>query len=160
MNLSDIYTIRNGKRVRLTTVEVDALPQITLEDLKANLKAEVNQLRDTKLEAGFAHDFGEPHGVKVMDTRNVNDRVNWIGGMLIYQGHIAAGNGDVVGAKIRTADNINISLSYKAAAAAISAVGDYANAILNNSWTLKDAISAAPDEAALAAIDITTGWPG
>lgn len=128
--------------------------------VKDRKKKAVNAIRDAKLSEGYTHDFGGSVGVKTLETRTETDRTNWLGAGQIYLAQISAGNGAVEGAKIRSSDNTNITLSFDDAYAVILAMGQHTGAILNRSWVLKDAIDAASDHAAVTAIDITTGWPG
>lgn len=59
-----------------------------------------------------------------------------------------------------TVENVRIPLATPADGLALAAAaGTYYAAIVQHRRDLKDAALAAPDEAALAAIDVATGWP-
>jgi hypothetical protein len=138
---------------------IDALLTRRLAEAKEAKRAAVNSIRDEKLALGYPHDFGQPHGVKTLDTRTEIDRTNWLGAGQLYSAQIAEGNGAVVGATLRTSDNTNITLAFQDALNVILSMGVYTGSILSLSWSLKDQLEAAPDHSALAAIDITAGWP-
>jgi hypothetical protein len=146
--ISDAWVVLNQEKV-------DA----ALGLAKAELKEKVNAIRDEKLALGYPHDFGPPHGVKTLDTRTEIDRTNWLGAGQLCSAQIMEGNGAVAGATFRTSDNTNITLTFQDALSVILSMGVYTGSILSTSWSLKDQIEAAPDHTALAAIDITAGWP-
>ena len=118
----------------------------------------VDARRDTILVSGFSHDFGAPNGVKVLETRE-GDETNWLTLQNSCIAAVIAGQGATVGAVIRTADNINIPLSYADGLQVMLAMAAWGAAVYAASWKLKDAIAAVADQAGLDAIDITAGWP-
>lgn len=119
----------------------------------------VDARRDAILVGGYSHDFGGTVGVKVLQTRNVDDDTNWLTLQASCLAVIMAGQGATVGAVIRTADNVNVPLSYNDCLQVMLAMAAWGASVYAQSWALKDAIAAAADGATLAAIDITTGWP-
>ncbi|WP_026379352.1 DUF4376 domain-containing protein [Afifella pfennigii] len=120
------------------------------------MRASVDAERDRRLAAGYPTEIdGSP---ATLQTRPA-DRANWQTAAIRYATEIAAGNGAIAGATIRDADNANHTLSFADAHAILMAMADHGVAILARSWTLKDQIAAAEDEAALDAIDIEAGWP-
>lgn len=118
----------------------------------------VDSRRDAILTGGFAHDFGGSTGVKVLQTRE-SDETNWLTLQNSCIAAVMAGQGATVGAVIRTADNVNVALSYADGLQVMLAMAAWGAAVYAASWKLKDAITAALDQASLDAIDITAGWP-
>jgi hypothetical protein len=57
------------------------------------------------------------------------------------------------------AGNVAVPMTAPECAAFASDVGAYLSALILNNRSLKDAVAAAPDLAALAAIDVGQGWP-
>ena len=60
----------------------------------------------------------------------------------------------------RMADNSFLSLDAAGMTVMATAAGAYVNALKRAAWALIDAIEAAADKAALAAVDLDAGWPG
>lgn len=131
-----------------------------IAERKAAKKAAVAALIETKLAAGYPHDFGGAIGVKVLQTRDLRDQTNWLVSQASYSAAVAGGAGAVMGANFRTEDNININMSYADGLNVLLAMAAWGAAHYARSWALKDAIAAAVDDAALDAIDIDSGWPG
>ena len=144
--------------VDLTPEEIAEIEADRVPNLKAAKRAAVSTLLDAKLSAGYEHDFGDPYGVKKLQTRNIEDRTNWLTSQAAYGAAIAGGAGAIMGANFRTEDNININLSYSDGHAVLLAMASWGAAHYARSWTLKDEIEAAADEATLDAIDIESGW--
>lgn len=136
----------------------DALVATRLEAKKRAKRAAVTALLDAKLTGGYPHDFGAPYGTKVLQTRNIEDRTNWLTSQASYSAAIAAGAGAVMGANFRTEDNININLSYSDGLGVLLAMAGWGDGLYAKSWALKDAIDAAGDDATVDAIDIESGW--
>lgn len=132
---------------------------VGLDARKARMKADVDALEAEKTYAGFGYDFGVPYGVKTLQTRE-QDRPNWLAVAQVASLQIAQGGGDLPLRTIRTADNTNVPVTANQALAAMLGMQAHLGAILERSWTLKDAIDAAADHDALDAIDINAGWPG
>ena len=119
----------------------------------------VSALIDAKLSGGYVHNFGEPFGEKRLQTRNIEDRTNWLTSQASYSAAVAGGAGAIMGAAFRSEDNVNITLSYADGLDVLLAMAGWGAAHYARSWALKDLITAAEDEAALEAIDIESGWP-
>lgn len=132
----------------------------TLEQRREQMRVAVGRLLDNRLSAGFPYDFGGDIGIKILQTRNLEDRTNWLISQASYSSMVAMGNGAVAGANFRTADNINIELTFEAGLTVLLTMAAWGDAHYQRSWELKDAIAGAADDAALDLIDIESGWPG
>ena len=149
--------VDDGTTITRVLTLIDVAPA-TLADLRSAQATAVNDRRDAILTAGYSHDFGAPNGVKLLQTRE-SDETNWLTLQNSCIAAVMAGQGAAAGAVIRTADNVNIALSYADGLQVTLAMSAWGAAVYAASWKLKDAIAAAADPAALAAIDITAGWP-
>lgn len=129
----------------------------TLDERKAEMKRQVSDLRDAKLTAGYAHDFGA-EGVHHLQTRDADDKLNWLTSQAAYSAAVAQGAGAMMGATFRSADNETFTVSYADGLAALLAMAAWGKAIYGRSWELKDAIEAAATHTALDAVDINSGW--
>lgn len=136
---------------------VDA-PAPDLDALKAAKKADVDAISDAKMAAGYPRDFGASYGVKVLQTRD-SDKPNWLALAQTATAAIIQGQPNAPLGAIRTQDNVNVPVTAQVALATMLGMQAYLAPILANAWALKDAIAAAPDTAALNAIDINAGWP-
>ena len=135
-----------------------ATPAPDLATLRAEAHAAVEAKRDAVIAAGYSHDFGGAAGTRILDNRGAADALNWLGLKDIVDTMIAAGDGsDTV--VIRDASNDGFSASAEAVSGALVAMAMWRASVLTASWALKDAVAAAADEAALAAIDLDAGWP-
>jgi hypothetical protein len=94
-----------------------------------------------------------------LQTRNVDDRTNWLSSQASYSAAVAGGVGAFLRANFRTEDNVNIVLSYADGLNVLLAMAGWGAAHYARSWELKDAIAATEDEMGLNAIDIESGWP-
>lgn len=139
--------------------EIHALEDVPLADLKEEKRKAVNTKLDVLLTGGYTVEAGAMAG-KVLQTRNLEDRTNWLVSQASYSAAVAAGQGAVEGAKFRTADNVSFLVSYADGLAVLLAMAAWGAACMDRSWALKDAIGAAEDGAALGLIDIEAGWPG
>lgn len=137
----------------------DTEPEDWLDRRKAARKAAVSEILNARLSGGYTHDFGGDIGPKVLQTRNIEDRTNWLTSQASYSAAVAMGAGAVVGAKFRTEDNVNVELSYAAGLQVLLAMASWGADQYGYSWALKDQILAAADEAVLDAINIAAGWP-
>lgn len=132
----------------------------TLAERKAAMKQAIDATRDALFSAGFTvAGTGTSLDGKVLQTRDVVDRTNWLTSQASYSTAVAGGFGDVVGATFRTADNVTVILTYAQGLNVLLAMAGWGAAVMGNSWALKDAVDAAEDEEALDAIDIGAGWP-
>lgn len=150
----------NGLIVPMSPEEIAEAEAVKFAVRKASKRAAVSALLDTKLAAGYPHDFGGEIGTKVLQTRDIHDRTNWLVSQASYGAAVAGGAGAIMGANFRTEDNVNVELSYADGLNVLLAMAAWGAAHYAWSWALKDAIAATEDEAALEAIDIDSGWPG
>lgn len=116
----------------------------------------VNAERDRRLTGGFRYDFGGAIGPKVLQTRDAEDKVNWLISRGAYRDAVDAGHGAALGAEFRSADNTTFTVSLSDGLAALVAMERWGKAVMSRSWALKDALAAGADPATL---DLTTGWP-
>lgn len=128
-----------------------------LEFRKERMKDSVTQLRISKSNAGYDHDFGTLHGVKTLQTRDT-DLPNWLALTQIANIQISVGRGNEPLRSIRTADNTNIPVTANEALTVMLGMQNHLGAILTKSWELKDLIELAEDHTTLDSIDIYTGW--
>lgn len=145
------------EQIDLTPEEIAALTP-TLSDLKAAKRDAINAKLDAILTGGYSVEAGTMAG-KMLQTRNLEDRTNWLVSQASYSAAVAAGHGAVEGAQFRTADNSTFTVSFSEGLGVLLAMVAWGAAAMNNSWTLKDAVAAAEDQAALDAIDVDAGWP-
>jgi len=137
---------------------VHTLEDAPFEALRAAKIEAVNARRDAVLTGGYTVQAGDMAG-KVLQTRDLEDRTNWLISQGSYSAAVAGGHGAVVGARFRTADNETFTLSYADGLAVLLAMAAWGAAVMDNSWALKDAALAAEDAAALDGVDVEAGWP-
>lgn len=120
--------------------------------------AEVNAAYEAFLAVGFPVMLdGNAETLQV--SRDV-DRTNWLTLLGLCDEAIAADLGDVTMAlPIRCTSNANYALTYAEGAQIVRDLRTWAAAAQANWWRLKDAVNAAPTNAALRAIDLSEGWP-
>lgn len=122
----------------------------TLAMLKADRHEAVKALRSAKEAATCATPSGT---VQIDDSSKI--KINGLATMAtIAKANALAFNVDFI-----MADNSVVTLTADAAIAMSMAVGTYVSGLYGNSAALFASIDAAADATALAAIDITTGWP-
>jgi len=138
--------------------EVHTLEDMPLEDRKAAKIEAINAKLNDVLTGGFTVPSGDMAG-KVLQTRNLEDRTNWLISQASYSAAVAAGQGAVEGAEFRTADNSTYTLSFADGLNVLLGMAAWGAACMSNSWVLKDAARAAEDQAALDAVDVESGWP-
>lgn len=120
---------------------------------------DVNAAYDDFLAVGFPVTLdGVAETLQV--SRDV-DRTNWLTLLGICDEAIAAGVGDldIDPPGIRTTSNRNYIVTYSEAATMIRALRAWGLQAWANWGRLKDAVNAAQSNAALAAVDMTEGWP-
>jgi hypothetical protein len=125
---------------------------------KKTKRDEVGATLQTLLAGGYTVESGAMAG-KVLQTRNIEDRANWLVSQASYSTAVAAGHGAVEGAQFRTADNQSSTVTFSEGLGILLAMAAWGAACMNRSWTLKDEIEAAQDQTELDAIDINEGWP-
>lgn len=130
----------------------------TLEERKLQMTAVINAKRDQILTSGYSVPSGPLEG-KVLQTRDLEDRTNWLISQGSYAAAVAAGQGNVAGAKFRTQSNETITLTFEEGLAVLLEMAAWGAAVMERSWDLKDVVAAAEDHDDLDAIDIEAGWP-
>ncbi|GAA0760787.1 hypothetical protein FHS52_001129 [Erythromicrobium ramosum] len=139
--------------------EIELAP-LTLAEQKQALRERINARRDAAFAAGWTvSGTGTALDGHVLQTRDVEDRTNWLTSQASYSAAVAIGAGAVEDAMFRTAANATITLSYASGLAALLALAGWGKTVMGNSWSLKDAVDAAADQTALDAIDVEAGWP-
>lgn len=129
-----------------------------LAQAKADKRAAVGEQLALAFAAGFTPATG-PLAGKTLQTRDMEDRTNWLTSQAAYSAAVAAGQGSEEGAVFRTADNQTIVTTYQNGLLTLLAMAAWGKALMGHSWALKDDIAAAATFAELAAIDIEVGWP-
>lgn len=155
---SKVSTGSTAELIEGVWTQVHVLEDRPLEDMMAAKKAAINAKLETVLTGGFTVPSGTMAG-KVLQTRNLEDRTNWLISQASYSAAIAGGMGAVEGAQFRTADNSTFTVSFSEGLSVLLAMAAWGDAAMNNSWSMKDAVEAAEDLAALDAINIDAGWP-
>lgn len=140
-----------------TAQEIADEAAVALAEAKALRKEAVQELSDRKSAEGYEHDFG-PDGVHVLQTRT-SDRANWNALATLCHAMMIGGQPTAPVGTIRTEGNINIPVTAETAHTAMVAMQAHLADVIRHGWTLKDQINAAPDVAAVEAIDIDAGWP-
>lgn len=138
--------------------QVHTLEDAPLEDMKAEKRAAINAKLNAVLTGGYTVQSGAMAG-KLLQTRNLEDRTNWLISRASYSAAVAGGMGAVEGAQFRTADNSTFTVSFAEGLSVLLAMAAWGAAAMNNSWALKDAVAAAEDLTVLDAVDIEAGWP-
>jgi hypothetical protein len=138
-------------------VLVPSVP-LSMDDARTAKRQEIEWRRDTIFAAGFTPSTG-PLAGKTLQTRNVDDRTNWLTSQAAYSAAVAGGFGSVVDATFRTADNETIVCTYAQGLQTLLAMADWGKTVMGASWALKDAVEAAADLTALSSIDMEAGWP-
>lgn len=129
-----------------------------LTEAKAARKAQVNARLAEMFQGGFTPSTG-PLAGKTLQTRDMEDRTNWLTSQAAYSAAVAAGQGSEEGAVFRTAANETIQTTYQNGLLTLLAMAAWGKTLMGYSWSLKDEIDAAASFADLAVIDIETGWP-
>ena len=145
----------------LTQQEVAALPPAprgTVAERKVRMRERIETMRDRCFQAGFTVPSG-PLAGKVLQTRDLEDRTNWLTSQAAYMAAISQGGGAVQAASFRTEGNETITVTYSEGFAALMMMAEWGKTVMGNSWALKDAVKEAGTHAALDAIDVTAGWP-
>lgn len=147
-----IHNLTTGE----TTVVSDPTP--TLEEARTAKLASIAAKRDAILTAGYTVESGPMIG-EVLQTRDVDDRLNWLVSQASYAAAVGAGQGAVEGAEFRTLDNEIYVLSYANGLNVLLAMAAWGAAVMRNSWELKDLALLAEDTDDLDEVDIEQGWP-
>lgn len=104
---------------------------------------------------------GGPLAGSLLQTRNLDDRTNWLTSQAAYSAQISAGNGAVVGATFRNANNQTITCTFSEGHSTLLAMAGWGSDIFKRSWALKDALTAATTWSEMDTIiaDLDNGWP-
>lgn len=154
-----ISTGSTAEMIEGVWTQVHTLEDAPLEDMRAEKRAAINAKLNAVLTGGYTVQSGAMAG-KVLQTRNLEDRTNWLTSQASYSIAVGQGAGAVEGATFRTSDNLTFTVSFADGLAILMAMAAWGASAMNNSWALKDAARAAEDLSALDAIDIEAGWPG
>lgn len=133
-------------------------PATLLASAKAAKRTAVNE----KLAAVFGGGFTVPTGTmagQILQVRDAEDRTNWLTSQASYSTAVAMGQGAVIGANFRCANNSTHTVSYQEGLTVLLAMAAWGASVMARSWALKDAIAAATSLEALDAIDVEAGWP-
>ncbi len=127
---------------------------------KAIMTSVISTLRERKFREGFpVSGTGTALDGHTLQTRDAEDRTNWLTSQAAYAAAVAAGHAGAPGAVFRTASNQTIGLTFGQGLAILLGMAAWGKAVMGRSWELKDAVAAAADDAALDAIDLEAGWP-
>lgn len=152
-----IYDCALGRE--LTTEEEAAVTvPASLDERKAALLALADAASVEHIRQGYTPVTG-PMAGETLQLRDLDDRTSWLAAQNAYAIAIAAGQGAVEGAVIRPLSNVNHTLTYADAHALLFDMFAWAQAVYVHCWSIKDAIAAAEDDAALDLIDMGAGWP-
>lgn len=138
--------------VELDEEEIAALTLSTKEQKKQQIESK----RDTILKAGF-HFTHEEKDLS-LQTRDDEDRINWLGVLNASSAMIMAGAGDSP-TKIRTAENEIITLTYSQAQLLMLQTLNYQSSVYESAWHHKDALDLLTTLEEVTAYDVESGWP-
>ena len=127
-------------------------PALTPEEQRAALRAAI----EAHAAAAFARGYAPAHVAfagQRLQTRDVEDRTNWLTSQASYAAAVAAGAGDVVDATFRTAANATVTVTYAEGLDVLLGMAAWGRTIMARSWELKDAITAGDMP------DVAAGWP-
>lgn len=123
---------------------------------KIEKKSSVEVKRDALLKTGYTFTFEEQ--ILTLQTRDDEDRINWLGILNASTSMVMASKGDDL-TKIRTAENVVITLSFSAAQILMLQTLAYQSSIYESSWTHKDDVDKLTALEEVLAYDVETGWP-
>jgi len=141
-------------------VEERPVSPYDLEGAKAAKKLLIEDRLNVSLTGGFTVPATVSSGLggKVLQTRNIEDRTNWLTSQATYSSMVAAGQGGAMGAMFRTEDNATVSVTVSEGLAVLLAMAAWGAALMAASWELKDAVTAAETAEDLDAVDIESGY--
>lgn len=120
---------------------------------KIELTQQVENLRITKLEAGFPYDFGAEHGTMIVQCR-AEDRTNLIASRIDADSFVTAGQGDQL-LPFRTFENVIVMMMAADLVTMTNAALAYIRQVYGATWMLKDAIDGATTLAGLPVVPET-----
>lgn len=124
---------------------------------KESLKLAVEASLANAFANGFTVPFGTLQG-QVLQTRNLEDRTNWLTSQAAYSAAIMGGQGAVEGAAFRTVSNETFTVTYQEGFNILLVMADWGKTIMGISWNLKDQIKNASNYDELLAIDLEGPW--
>jgi hypothetical protein len=130
---------------------------MTLADAKQMKCEAVETYLASQILRGFTPTTG-PLAGHTLQTRDNTDRTNWLTSQAAYSAQVAAGNGAVLGAKFRTAENDTVACSFSDGLNALLMMAAWGAALFGKSWTVKDRINALTTVADVLAYDVASGW--
>lgn len=139
-----------------TVLDANAQP-MTLDDAKAMKRGEVEGYLYLQFLGGFTPASGPLSG-HTLQTRDNTDRTNWLTSQAAYSAQVSAGNGAVVGASFRTAENDTITCSYSDGLNTLLMMAAWGSGLFGKSWKVKDQIDALTEVADVLAYDVVSGW--
>jgi hypothetical protein len=129
-------------------------PPATFSELKAAKRAAAVAEYTARMAVGFP--LGNGDTLQVRDS----DKANWLTLKDVCDDAIAAGGGGQPCAMPpRTTNNAYVTGTYAETKALLQNLRSWGGAMMARLFVLKDAVDTAADQAALDAIDVTTGWP-
>lgn len=127
------------------------------EERKAAKLTAIKNAGEAIMQIGFPFETPE-HGLQHLQTRNDTDRTNWLTSQAAYQAQVGAGQGAVVGAHFRTAENNTVSRTFLEGYQLILQMAAWGANLYGVSWAKQDAVRAATTDAELDAVSLTDGW--
>lgn len=124
--------------------------------VKQQKKQQIDAKRDTLLKGGyhFTHEGQE----LTLQTRDDEDRINWLGILNAATAMIMAGAGDSL-TKIRTAENVTITITFSQAQLLMLQTLNYQSSLYGSAWDHKDALELLTALEEVTAYDVESGWP-
>lgn len=125
-------------------------PPMSLEDARAQKLAAIHASFKTRMDAGYP----VPGTSETLQVRSADDKANWLTLKDAAQDAIDDGRGDdPCQPPPRTTSNGSVPCTWNEAKALMIATRTWGGTMMATFWTLKDMADAAPDRAALDAID-------
>lgn len=128
----------------------------TLEYLISVKKTEINSIRDTKLTSGFKFKHGDLS--YTLQTRDDNDRINWLGVLSAATSMVLAGKGEET-TTIRTLENDTLTITYLESQILMLQTLQYQTDIYKAAWDHKDAVEKLMDKKLVKNYDCSINWP-
>ncbi len=122
--------------------------EFSVAERQTTRKAEVNALRNTKLNEGFLH---------VSDTFSLDTESR--ASLAAYVANVNAGKGLPGSFTWRSVANVDVTFTTTTILDLNDSMITFLDAAYNNAWTHKTGLDAEVTVSAVDAYDITTGWP-
>lgn len=139
------------------TVLDSSAPAMTLADARIMKRAEIELYLSSQYLAGYIPTLAALAGY-TLQLRDEKDRTNWLTSRALYEHQVNAGNGAAMGADIRTTQNVTVTVSYQDGFDTLMAMADWARAMMEKSWSLKDQVDALADADSVLAYDVAAQW--